>query len=129
MPPYLDQINWNADGLVAVVAQDASSGRILTQAWINRDALEATVNEKRAVYWSRSRARLWRKGEESGNVQKLVDVLLDCDNDAVCYRVEQIGGIACHTGRESCFYQKLEGDSWKTVDPVLKDPGLMYKQN
>ena len=127
MPPYLDQINWNADGLVAVVAQDASSGRILTQAWINRDALEATVNEKRAVYWSRSRARLWRKGEESGNVQKLVDVLLDCDNDAVCYRVEQIGGIACHTGRESCFYQKLEGDSWKTVDPVLKDPGLMYK--
>jgi|TARA_B100000809_G_scaffold186926_1_gene185161 phosphoribosyl-AMP cyclohydrolase len=129
MPPYLDQINWNADGLVAVVAQDASSGRILTQAWINRDALEATVNEKRAVYWSRSRARLWRKGEESGNVQKIVDVLLDCDNDAVCYRVEQIGGIACHTGRESCFYQKLEGDSWKTVDPVLKDPGLMYKQN
>ena len=129
MPSYLDQINWNADGLVAVVAQDASSGRILTQAWINRDALEATVNEKRAVYWSRSRARLWRKGEESGNVQKLVDVLLDCDNDAVCYRVEQIGGIACHTGRESCFYQKLEGDSWKTVDPVLKDPGLMYKQN
>ena len=129
MPPYLDQINWNADGLVAVVAQDASSGRILTQAWINRDALEATVNEKRAVYWSRSRARVWRKGEESGNVQKLVDVLLDCDNDAVCYRVEQIGGIACHTGRESCFYQKLEGDSWKTVDPVLKDPGLMYKQN
>jgi phosphoribosyl-AMP cyclohydrolase len=81
------------------------------------------------VYWSRSRARLWRKGEESGNVQKIVDVLLDCDNDAVCYRVEQIGGIACHTGRESCFYQKLEGDSWKTVDPVLKDPGLMYKQN
>lgn len=129
MPPYLDQINWNADGLVAVVAQDASSGRILTQAWINRDALEATVNEKRAVYWSRSRARLWRKGEESGNVQKIVDVLLDCDNDAVCYRVGQIGGIACHTGRESCFYQKLEGDSWKTVDPVLKDPGLMYKQN
>ena len=127
MPSYLDQINWNADGLVAVVAQDASSGRILTQAWINRDALEATVNEKRAVYWSRSRARLWRKGEESGNVQKLVDVLLDCDNDAVCYRVEQIGGIACHTGRESCFYQKLIGGSWKTVDPVLKDPGLMYK--
>lgn len=127
MPSYLDQINWNADGLVAVVAQDASSGRILTQAWINRDALEATVNERRAVYWSRSRARLWRKGEESGNVQKLVDVLLDCDNDAVCYRVEQIGGIACHTGRESCFYQKLVGGSWQTVDPVLKDPGLMYK--
>ena len=127
MPSYLDQINWNADGLVAVVAQDASSGRILTQAWINRDALEATVNERRAVYWSRSRARLWRKGEESGNVQKLVDVLLDCDNDAVCYRVEQIGGIACHTGRESCFYQKLVGGSWQTVDPVLKDPALMYK--
>lgn len=127
MPSYLDQINWNADGLVAVVAQDASSGRILTQAWINRDALEATVNERRAVYWSRSRARLWRKGEESGNVQKLVELLLDCDNDAVCYRVEQIGGIACHTGRESCFYQKLVGGSWQTVDPVLKDPALMYK--
>ena len=127
MPSYLDQINWNADGLVAVVAQDASSGRILTQAWINRDALEATVNERRAVYWSRSRARLWRKGEESGNVQKLVELLLDCDNDAVCYRVEQIGGIACHTGRESCFYQKLVGSSWQTVDPVLKDPALMYK--
>ena len=127
MPSYLDQINWNADGLVAVVAQDASSGRILTQAWINRDALEATVNERRAVYWSRSRAQLWRKGEESGNVQKLVDVLLDCDNDAVCYRVEQIGGIACHTGRESCFYQKLVDGSWQTVDPVLKDPALMYK--
>ena len=129
MPSYLDQINWNADGLVAVVAQDANSGRLLTQAWINRDALEAAVNEKRAVYWSRSRARLWRKGEESGNVQKLVDVFLDCDNDAVCYRVEQIGGIACHTGRESCFYQRLEAGSWKTVDPVLKDPELMYKQN
>lgn len=127
MPSYLDQINWNGDGLVAVVTQDANSGRILTQAWINREALEATVNEKRAVYWSRSRARLWRKGEESGNVQKLVDVLLDCDNDAVCYRVEQIGGIACHTGRESCFYQKLVGGNWQTVDPVLKDPALMYK--
>lgn len=127
MPSYLDQINWNGDGLVAVVTQDANSGRILTQAWINRDALEATVNEKRAVYWSRSRARLWRKGEESGNVQKLVDVFLDCDNDAVCYRVEQIGGIACHTGRESCFYQRLDAGSWQTVDPVLKDPQLMYK--
>ena len=79
------------------------------------------------MYWSRSRARLWRKGEESGNVQKLVGVLLDCDNDAVCYQVEQIGGIACHTGRESCFYQKLVGGSWQTVDPVLKAPGLMYK--
>lgn len=127
MPSYLDQINWNGDGLVAVVTQDANSGRILTQAWINREALEATVNEKRAVYWSRSRARLWRKGEESGNVQKLVDVFLDCDNDAVCYRVEQIGGIACHTGRESCFYQRLDAGSWQTVDPVLKDPQLMYK--
>jgi phosphoribosyl-AMP cyclohydrolase len=129
MPSYLDQINWNADGLVAVVTQDATSGRILTQAWLNRDALEAAVNEQRAVYWSRSRARLWRKGEESGNVQKLVDVYLDCDNDAVCYRVEQIGGIACHTGRESCFYQRLDAGCWHTVDPVLKDPELMYKRN
>lgn len=127
MSSYLDQIAWNADGLVPVVAQDASSGRLLTQAWINREALQAAVEEQRAVYWSRSRNKLWRKGEESGNVQKLVDVLLDCDNDSVCYQVEQLGGVACHTGRESCFFQKLEDDNWQTVDPVIKDPLLMYK--
>jgi phosphoribosyl-AMP cyclohydrolase len=127
MSSYLEQISWNADGLVPVITQDASSGRVLTLAWINREALATTVKEQRAVYWSRSRSKLWRKGEESGNVQKLVDVLLDCDNDAVCYKVEQIGGIACHTGRESCFYKKLENEAWHTTDPVLKDPQQMYK--
>ncbi len=126
MSSYLDQVKWNADGLVPVVAQEAQSGRILMQAWINREALQTAVTEKRAVYWSRSRSRLWRKGEESGNVQTLVDVYLDCDNDSVCYRVEQLGGAACHTGRESCFYQRLENENWETVDPVLRDPAAMY---
>lgn len=127
MSSYLDQIKWNEDGLVPVITQEAHSGRILTQAWLNREALQTAVREDRAVYWSRSRGKLWRKGEESGNVQKLVEVLLDCDNDSICYRVEQIGGIACHTGRESCFYKKLSNESWHAVDPVLKDPGEMYK--
>lgn len=127
MSSYLDQIKWNKDGLVPVITQEAHSGRVLTQAWLNREALETAVSEDRAVYWSRSRGKLWRKGEESGNVQKLVEVLLDCDNDSVCYRVEQIGGIACHTGRESCFYKKLNNEIWQDVDPVLKDPDEMYK--
>ena len=127
MSSYLDQIKWNKDGLVPVVTQEAHSGRVLTQAWLNREALQTAVSEERAVYWSRSRGKLWRKGEESGNVQKLVEVLLDCDNDSICYRVEQLGGIACHTGRESCFFQKLDNETWKAVDPVLKDPGEMYK--
>ena len=123
---FLDQVNWNADGLVPVLTQDHVSKRILTQAWINREALEATVSEKRAVYWSRSRQQLWRKGEQSGNVQELVDIYLDCDNDSVCFLVKQIGGIACHTGRESCFYRKLVDGEWQTVDPVLRDPAQMY---
>ena len=127
MSSYLDQIKWNEDGLVPVVTQEAHSGRVLTQAWLNREALQTAVSEDRAVYWSRSRGKLWRKGEESGNVQKLVEVLLDCDNDSICYRVEQVGGIACHTGRESCFFQKLDKETWKAVDPVLKDPSEMYK--
>jgi len=127
MSSYLDQVQWNADGLVPVVAQEAHSGRLLMLAWVNRDALETAITERRAVYWSRSRARLWRKGEESGNVQKLVELLLDCDNDSVCYRVEQVGGVACHTGRESCFFQKFEDDSWHTVDAVLQDPVTMYE--
>ncbi len=127
MPSYLDQIQWNEHGLVPVITQDAGSGRVLTQAWINREALQTTVIEGRAVYWSRSRAKLWRKGEESGMVQKLVEVLLDCDNDSICYRVEQVGGIACHTGRESCFYKRLTNDSWEAIDPVLVDPDQLYK--
>lgn len=127
MPSYLDQIQWNEQGLVPVITQDAGSGRVLTQAWVNREALSTTVAEGRAVYWSRSRSKLWRKGEESGMVQKLVEVLLDCDNDSLCYRVEQVGGIACHTGRESCFYKKLSNDNWESIDPVLVDPDQLYK--
>lgn len=127
MPSYLDQIQWNEQGLVPVITQDAGSGRVLTQAWVNREALKTTVSESRAVYWSRSRSKLWRKGEESGMVQKLVEVLLDCDNDSLCYRVEQVGGIACHTGRESCFYKKLTNESWESIDPVLVEPDQLYK--
>ena len=127
MPSYLDQIQWNERGLAPVITQDVGSGRVLTQAWVNREALKTTVTEGRAVYWSRSRSKLWRKGEESGMVQKLVEVLLDCDNDSLCYRVEQVGGIACHTGRESCFYKKLTNDTWESVDPVLVDPDQLYK--
>ena len=123
---FLEQINWSNDGLVPVITQDHESLRVLTQAWLNRTALELAVVEKRAIYWSRSRQALWRKGEESGNVQELVDVYLDCDNDSICYLVKQIGGIACHTGRESCFYQKLVDGQWQTVDAVLRDPTEMY---
>ena len=125
---FLDEVPWNGEGLIAAVAQDAKSGRVLTVAWMNRDALQETVDKKRAVYWSRSRRKLWRKGEESGNVQKVVEVRLDCDADAVLLKVQQAGGIACHTGRESCFFRKLENGKWVTVDPVLKDPKLIYKK-
>lgn len=123
---YLDQISWNSDGLVPVITQDASSLRILTHAWVNREALKTAIAEKRAVYWSRSRNKLWRKGEESGNIQKLVNVYLDCDNDTLSYLVEQVGGIACHTGRESCFYKQLIDSEWHSVDPVIKSPSQMY---
>ena len=129
MTSYLDQIQWNEQGLAPVITQDTGSGRVLTQAWVNREALKTTVSEGRAVYWSRSRSKLWRKGEESGMVQKLVEVLLDCDNDALCYRVEQVGGIACHTGRESCFYKRLANNTWESVDPVLVDPDQLYKKS
>ena len=129
MPSYLDQIQWNEQGLAPVITQDTGSGRVLTQAWVNREALKTTVSEGRAVYWSRSRSKLWRKGEESGMVQKLVEVLLDCDNDSLCYRVEQVGGIACHTGRESCFYKRLANNTWESVDPVLVDPDQLYKKS
>jgi len=125
---WLDEVPWNGDGLIAVVAQDAKSQRVLTVAWMNRDALKETVETQRAVYWSRSRKKLWRKGEESGHVQRLVELRLDCDADAVLLRVEQVGGIACHTGRESCFFRKLENGKWVTIDPVIKDPSLIYKR-
>jgi len=123
---WLDEVAWGADGLIAAVAQDAASGRVLTIAWMNRLALEASLQEGRAVYWSRSRGRLWRKGEESGHVQRLVEARLDCDGDAVLLRVEQVGGIACHTGRESCFYRVFEDGGWRVTDAVLRDPAQMY---
>jgi phosphoribosyl-AMP cyclohydrolase len=123
---WFNQLRWNEEGLVPVVTQDAASGRVLTLAWMNRDALRETARRGEAVYWSRSRKRLWHKGEESGHVQKLVELRLDCDADALLLRVEQVGGIACHTGRESCFYSRLEQDKWVSTDPVLKDPAQIY---
>ena len=126
MSSFLDQIKWNQDGLVPVVTIEVDSRRILMQAWANREALQATVDEGFAVYWSRSRAKLWKKGEQSGNTQRVVGVYLDCDNDSLCYEVRQAGGIACHTGRESCFFQKYEEGKWLVAEPVLKDPSSIY---
>jgi phosphoribosyl-AMP cyclohydrolase len=126
---WLDQVRWAADGLVAAIAQDAASGKVLTLAWMNREALERTVETGEAHYWSRSRRRLWRKGEESGHVQTVREVRLDCDNDALLLLVEQAGGIACHTGRERCFFQRLERGRWVEVEPVLKDPRSIYGQD
>ena len=123
---WLDEVPWNQEGMIAAVAQDAASGRILMVAWMNREALQQTVERMEAVYWSRSRKRLWHKGEESGHVQKVLEVRLDCDADAILLQVEQAGGIACHTGRESCFFRKLEDGRWVSTDPVLKDPRLIY---
>jgi phosphoribosyl-AMP cyclohydrolase len=125
---FLDEVPWNGDGLIAAVAQDSKSNRVLTVAWMNRDALKETVETQQAVYWSRSRKKLWRKGEESGHVQKVRELRIDCDADAILLKVEQVGGIACHTGRESCFFRKLENGRWVTIDPVLKDPSLIYKK-
>jgi len=126
MKSWLDEVPWDKDGLIAAVAQDASSRRVLTVAWMNREALEETAKTQRAVYWSRSRKKLWRKGEESGHVQNVRELRLDCDADTVLLLVEQVGGIACHTGRESCFFRKLEKGKWVEMDPVLKDPALIY---
>jgi phosphoribosyl-AMP cyclohydrolase len=125
---FLDEVPWDGDGLIAVVAQDWKSNRVLTVAWMNREALKQTADTQQAVYWSRSRRKLWRKGEESGHVQKVREVRIDCDSDAILLKVEQVGGIACHTGRESCFFRKLENGRWVTIDPVLKDPSLIYKK-
>ena len=117
---WLDAIKWDAEGLVPAIAQDAASGRMLMLAWMNREALELTARQGEAVYWSRSRGRLWRKGEESGHLQRVREIRLDCDGDAVLLSVEQVGGIACHTGRERCFHQQLQGDRWISVEPVIK---------
>ena len=127
MKSYLDEIAWNSDGLAPAIAQDADTGLILMVALMNREALALTVNENRAVYWSRSRQKLWRKGEESGNVQQLRELRLDCDNDVIMMQVEQIGGIACHTGRRSCFYRVLRDGQWQSVDNVIKDPKELYQ--
>lgn len=126
MTQWFEQLRWNEQGLVPVVTQDSATGRVLTVAWMNQEALQQTFERKEAVYWSRSRAKLWRKGEESGNVQRVVEIRLDCDADALLLRVEQAGGVACHTGRESCFFRKLENGRWVSTDPVLKDPKLIY---
>ncbi len=123
---YLEDIKWDNDGLVPAIAQDAKTGQILMVAWMNREALELTVNENRAVYWSRSRQKLWRKGEESGHVQELVELRLDCDSDVIMMKVNQVANIACHTGRTSCFYRVLENGQWQIVDKVVKDPRDIY---
>lgn len=123
---WLDAVKWDADGLIPAIAQDYKTGRILMMAWMNREALALTAQEQRAIYFSRSRQKLWRKGEESGHVQKLHELRLDCDADVIVMMVEQLGGIACHTGRESCFYRVFENNDWVTVDPVLKDPKDIY---
>jgi len=125
---WLEEIRFDERGLVPVIAQDAESGRVLMVAWANAGALAETVVTGQAVYFSRSRGRLWRKGEESGNRQRIREIRLDCDGDVVLYCVEQEGGIACHTGRESCFYRLLDGGQWQAVDPVLKDPELIYRK-
>ena len=124
---WLDDIKWDKDGLVPAIAQETNTGKILMMAWMNRESLELTVNEGRAIYWSRSRGKLWRKGEESGHVQTLKDIRLDCDNDVVLLEVEQLGGIACHTGRHNCFYKQLNNDEWIEVESVIKNPDEIYK--
>ena len=127
---WIDSVKWDRDGLVPVIAQEFGSGDVLMFAWMNREALAETAASGRAVYWSRSRQRLWHKGEESGHVQQVREMRLDCDNDVVLLKVTQLGhdpGIACHTGRHSCFFQRLEGGQWRSVEPVLKDPGVIYR--
>ena len=119
---YADDVLWNQDGLVPAITQDALSGRVLVLAWMNREALETTVLEQRAVYWSRSRKKLWRKGEESGNILKLIELQIDCDSDAILLKVEAVNGIACHTGRESCSYKTLHGDNWEIVESIIQNP-------
>jgi len=126
---WLNMVKWTDEGLVPAIAQDAQDGTILMVAWMNREALDMTAREGRAVYWSRSRRKLWRKGEESGHEQLVSEIRLDCDNDVVMLQVQQRGGIACHTGRRSCFFQRLEDGRWVTVEPVLKDPDAIYSKH
>ena len=125
---WLDKVKWDANGLVPAIAQDSASGKVLMVAWMNRAALEQTVAGGEAVYWSRSRRKMWHKGEESGHVQKVREVRLDCDEDVILLSVEQVGGIACHTGRKSCFFQKYQDGNWVATDPVIKDPKDIYRK-
>ena len=125
---WLDKVNWDANGLVPVIAQEALTGKVLMFAWMNRAALEQTVASGEAVYWSRSRRKLWHKGEESGHVQKVRELRLDCDEDVILLCVEQVGGIACHTGRHNCFFQKYADGKWVVTDPVIKDPKDIYRK-
>ena len=125
---WLEQIKWDKDGLVPAIAQDINSGRVLMMAWMNREALEKTIAEQRAIYWSRSRNALWRKGEKSGHIQKLHELRTDCDLDVILMQVEQQGGIACHTGRQSCFYLRQQNQQWQTVDPIIKNPDSIYNK-
>ena len=124
---WLDEVAWDAQGLVPAIAQDAVTGEVLMFAWMNRESLAITAETGQAVYWSRSRGRLWRKGEESGHAQKVLELRVDCDKDVVLLKIEQVGGIACHTGRRSCFFNRLEVSGWLDVEPVLKDPKEIYK--
>lgn len=127
MAGWIDEIKWDKDGLVPAIAQESGSGKVLMMAWMNKESLALTATEGRAIYWSRSRNKLWRKGEESGHVQVVKDMRLDCDNDVVLLEVEQLGGIACHTGRHNCFYKKLQNDQWVEVEPIIKNPDEIYK--
>ncbi len=124
---WLDAVNWDLNGLVPVIAQEHDTGDVVMFAWMNRESLQLSWDTKQAVYWSRSRNRLWRKGEESGHVQKIHEIRLDCDEDVVLLKIEQVGGIACHTGRHSCFFKKLENENWLVDQPVIKDPQEIYK--
>ncbi len=124
---WLDEVKWDGQGLVTAIAQDATSGRVLMVAWMNRESLLLTAQTGVAHYWSRSRNRLWKKGEESGHLQTVKELRLDCDGDVIVMQIEQAGGIACHTGRESCFYRVLNGGAWETVDAVRKDPASIYR--
>jgi phosphoribosyl-AMP cyclohydrolase len=124
---YIDEVSWDDDGLVPAIAQDAESGVILMVAWMNREALQLTIDENRAIYWSRSRQKIWRKGEESGHIQELIELRLDCDSDAILMKVNQIENIACHTGRQSCFYRLFKNGKWEDFDEVIKDPEDIYR--
>jgi phosphoribosyl-AMP cyclohydrolase len=125
---WLDEVKWNAEGLVPAIAQEAGTRRVLMVAWMNREALASTAQSGEAVYWSRSRRRLWKKGEESGHVQKVSEMRLDCDADVILLTVEQVGGIACHTGRPHCFFRKYADGGWVVVDPVVKNPAEIYRR-